>query len=530
MARTRTARAARPFARTRTRSVNATGDTITDIGYTAGFYPETAPGHMGFAALCAGRSPGLALRPRRMLELGFGQGFGLALLAAANPDMAFEGCDISGVHVAHARGLIAEAGLTNLVVSETSFEASATQGGHNDVDVVVLHGVLSWISRASQEAVVSILGRRLRPDGLVYVSYNCMPGWAPLAPIRHLMREVKRRNPGGTEQQLALALDLVAKLWQSNAGYFSVNPIAAQHFGAMLRMDRVYLAHEYLAEHAEMPQFSDVAALLSPAGLSYGGSATLLDNFDRYAAAEGIVPLIGQIGDPILRETVRDFAANRRFRRDLFGRRNADPSPDERRRLLSGLSFAPAVPRNRMVFTIPGPIGELTLKPELHGAVMDVLEREQASFDELLALPAFRAGGADMLLDCVALLVDSGHVLALAGRHEMDMRPAQRFNRMVVERARGGRRYGHLASPVARTGVPVDEYGLLALAAVFDGRAADPLAAARHALSILAASGRRPLRENRPIDDDGEAVAYLAERMTPMLQEQMPVWRRLGVL
>jgi hypothetical protein len=110
------------------------------------------------------------------------------------------------------------------------------------------------------------------------------------------------------------------------------------------------------------------------------------------------------------------------------------------------------------------------------------------------------------------------------------MRPAQRFNRMVVERARAGRLYGHLASPVARTGVPVDEFGLLALAAVFDAQAADPVAAARHALSILAGSGRRPLKDNRPIADDGEAIAYLAERMTPMLQEQMPVWRRLGVL
>jgi hypothetical protein len=197
--------------------------------------------------------------------------------------------------------------------------------------------------------------------------------------------------------------------------------------------------------------------------------------------------------------------------------------------LLSGLSFAPAVPRHRMVFTIPGPLGELTLRPELHGAVMDVLERKNAGFDELLALPAFRDGGAALLLDGLALLVHSGHVLVLVG-HDVDVGPAQRFNRMIVERARQGRLYGHLAAPLARTGVPVDEFGLLALAAVFDGKAADPLAAARHGLSILAASGRRPLKDNRPIDDDGEAVAYLAGRMTPLLEEQMPVWRRLGVL
>jgi hypothetical protein len=58
---------------------------VADIGYTAGFYRETAPSHMAFVALTIGRSPGRALQPKRMLEIGFGQGFGLALLAAANP-------------------------------------------------------------------------------------------------------------------------------------------------------------------------------------------------------------------------------------------------------------------------------------------------------------------------------------------------------------------------------------------------------------------------------------------------------------
>src|SRR5207249_3114886 len=136
-----------------------------------------------------------------------------------NPDVAFEGCDFNAEHVAHARGLIADAGLANLSVSHMSFEHAAGHGD-NDVDVVILHGVLGWVEPASQRAVVSILERRLRPNGVVYVSYNCMPGWAPLAPIRQLMLEVKRRNPGSTEHQLALALDLIAKLWQCNAGYF----------------------------------------------------------------------------------------------------------------------------------------------------------------------------------------------------------------------------------------------------------------------------------------------------------------------
>src|SRR5215216_7735056 len=99
-----------------------TGGYVADIGYTAGFYRETAPSHMAFAALSIGRSPGRALRPKRVLELGFGQGLGLSLLAAANPDVAFEGIDFNPEYVAHARRLIAEAKLEIIKVSESSFE------------------------------------------------------------------------------------------------------------------------------------------------------------------------------------------------------------------------------------------------------------------------------------------------------------------------------------------------------------------------------------------------------------------------
>jgi SAM-dependent methyltransferase len=100
--------------------MNWTSGYVADIGYTAGFYRETAPIHMAFVALTIGRSPGRGLYPKRMLELGFGQGFGLALLAAANPDVAFEGYDFNPEHVANAKRLIEGAGLANVMVSETA--------------------------------------------------------------------------------------------------------------------------------------------------------------------------------------------------------------------------------------------------------------------------------------------------------------------------------------------------------------------------------------------------------------------------
>ena len=110
-----------------------------------------------------------------------------------------------------------------------------------------------------------------------------------------------------------------------------------------------------------------------------------------------------------------------------------------------------------------------------------------------------------------------------------DPAPAQRFNRMVVDSARSGRLFFHLASPLARTGIPVSDFGLLALAARFDGQG-EYRAAASHALRLLKAMGRRPWKDGKLIEDDDKATAFLAENMKPILEEFVPTWRRLGVL
>jgi SAM-dependent methyltransferase len=502
---------------------------VADIGYTAGFYRETTPAHMAFAALTLGRSPGRALKPRRMLEIGFGQGLGLALLAAANPGTSFEGYDFNPEHVAHARGLIEGAGLGNITVTEASFEDAAARGGDNDLDVITLHGIFSWVARASQDAIVSILRQRLQPNGVAYVSYNCMPGWAPLAPVRQLMVQVKRNNPGRSERQLALALDLMGKLRNANAGYFAVNPIAAQHFDQMLGMDRVYLAHEYLDEHWDLFQFSDMAARMSEAKLSFLASATLLENLDQYAVQPALQPTLAELSDPVLKETVRDYVGNKRFRRDLFARGNAALMPAEHRRLLSQTSFALIGPRKLVTFEFAGPLDKLTGHAEIHAPVVDLLAQKNASFDELLALPAFGEDKVSNLLDCLALLVSSGQVQPTFAR-DTDPAPAQRFNRMIVGHARTGRIYGALASPVTGSGIPVNDFGLLTLAAIYDGKGDDAASVARHAMSMLKIMGRRPTKQGRSLEDDGEATIFLAEQMQPIVTDMVPVWRRLGIM
>lgn len=511
-------------------SADGTDGYVTDVGYTAGFYREMAPSHLAFAAVLAGFSPGHALRPRRVLELGFGQGFGLTLLAAANPDVAFEGYDFNPEHVRAAKAFARRAGLANLKVSRASFEQAAARAGKPDVDVIAMHGVMAWVARETQDAILSIVRQRLRPGGLLYVSYNAMPGWAPLAPIRQFIMEVKRRHPGGSEQQLMLALDLLGKLRRNNARYFAVNPGAAPHFDQMLTMDRRYLAHEYLDEHWEPLHFSDVAARLGTADLSFIATATLSESLDACTVPHGILPLLKTIQDPVFAQTVRDYATNKIFRRDIFARGAVALSPAERRRMLAEFSFVLVVAREQMSFRFFTPGNELRGNEELYAPIADRLATGPAGFDDLLALAAFGESRIGMLIECVTLLVHSGQVLPIVTPGATDTAPAVRFNRLIVEDARGGIIRDNLASPLTRTGIAVNDFALLALTAWLDGKGADASSAAQHGLDVLNRLGRRPRRDQIPIEDDAEAVAFLAGHMRPILARSIPIMRRLGVV
>jgi hypothetical protein len=182
-----------------------------------------------------------------------------------------------------------------------------------------------------------------------------------------------------------------------------------------------------------------------------------------------------------------------------------------------------------MQFTFFTPFGQLAGKPELYAPLADALAQGPKTFHELLSLPGFGDGQADTLTECMILLVHSGQVMPTM-QAAADVESAQRFNRVVIDAAREGRIYDSLACPVTRSGIPVTEFGLLALVAVFDGKASDHLEAARYGLSILDRQGRRPRRGAEPIEDDQGVTGFLADHMRPVIEESIPLWRRLAVL
>ncbi len=434
---------------------------VPDVDYTSLFFPETAPARIAFALAAAGQDPGRALAPRRVLELGFGQGFGLALLAAANPDCRFEGCDFNARHVANARALAAAAGLANLAVEAASFADAAARGGPRDIDIAIVHGVLAWVDAPTRDAVAAILDRRLADGGVAFVSYNCSPGWAARDPLRQVARAVARAeaDPG---RRTAAFVDRLERLSRAGAAYVAVNPGVAQHIAALAGADPAYLAHEYFGAAARALAVDEVHDLLAPLGLGYAASATIVENIDRIALPAGVAAMVAEADDPVMRETLRDLGANRSFRRDLF--RRGPSRPGAAARALHGMSFALLVPAEEATFTFDAPFGPVSGLPHLYKPLVERLMRGPAGFAELAALPAFAAAGRDLLIEALSLMVGSNRMAPLAAAGS-DPAPALCFNGVVVGRAGEGQLFGHLASPVTRSGVPIEDIEALLLEA-----------------------------------------------------------------
>ena len=101
---------------------------------------------------------------------------------------------------------------------------------------------------------------------------------------------------------------------------------------------------------------TDVRAELASIGLRPAGSATLVQNYDRFMLGRAARDILDGIADPDARELARDVFINQSFRRDVYirgGRKVAEP--DRSRRLMNSSFYLSVPARQRGVQLSPRP-------------------------------------------------------------------------------------------------------------------------------------------------------------------------------
>lgn len=492
-------------------------------GYTYGVYRELAPDWMDVCAMLAGfvaPSEG-AQGQLRYLELGCGQGFGLALIASAYPDIEFVGIDFSPEHIAHARGLARAAGLENVRFVEADFLDLARDWPPElgRFDYAVLHGIYSWVPPELRRAIVGCLGHALVSGGLAYVSYNSMPGWAVMQPFQHVAARLQARSPLPGAQVLNQAVSLFQRLRTGKAALFDALPGLGARLDGLKELSPAYLVQEYLHENWHPLWFSEVADEMRGAKLDFVASATLPENLLPAMLPEPVRAVVTEIADPMAQQDMIDCAINQSFRRDLLarGRRRRFPAaPGAADLLVEAL----ARPSGDTV-AIKTSFGEFTLKEQIYAPVFDALESGPRRISDLLA----REDQSNVLQGLI-LLAHGGHV-AILKDSARDLGPGQRFNSACAAAVLTGAPYNHLAAPAIGSAVVARDVDLMLLALIDAGVEREQLGA--QLLEALSRLGRKLLRDGKPLDGQ-ESERLANDLVNDAFVNRIPGWQRLGVV
>lgn len=504
----------------------------SDIEYTAGFYAEQSPAHLNFVCAINGYEPVPLDRPFTYCELGFGRGLTANVLAASNPNGQFYAADFNPAHVAGAQALADSAGLANLTLMETSFEAMARGEGIAlpMFDFITLHGIYTWVTAENRQYIVDFIARYLKPGGIVYMSYNAMPGWSASLPLQRMLVEYGDAHPGRSDQQITQAAGFIQKLADAQSAYF-IAPELTARLATLAKANRNYLAHEYMHKHWQPLYHADVARDVAQAKLDFVGLAELPWSYRGMYLSQEKQDLIATFADSPMRETLKDYMLNTGFRKDVYVRGARKMTALRLSEWLSEVRVMLLVPREQVNFEMPLPFGKFRGNA-IYEQVCDALAAGPLSLGQLGQLPALAEQSLGALAQVAVLMSSAGQMAIHHGdRAGVDAAPAQRLNRALAAQVRYSDDYPALCSPLLGTGMAwgfIDRlvYGM----AVEQDGAPDLERAVGKAFNLMKMQSRRMVKDGVTLESDDDNQAEVRRQVQQAIALKLPLWRALRML
>jgi SAM-dependent methyltransferase len=505
---------------------------FTDEGYTYSYSREINPVFLRYCLLLRGFAS-LETTDGYHCELGFGQGVSINIHAAANPG-AWVGTDFHPGQAAHASAL-ATAWNSDAQLYDDSFEQLLARDDLPQFDSISLHGIWTWVSRDNQKLIVEFARRHLKPGGLLYISYNCFPGWSPQAPLRHLFSLHDRFATNRSErpdQRIDAALQFSETLLAANPAYASAVPSLNAKLQSIKGQDRQYVAHEYFNRDWNCMYFTDVVDALASAKLDFATTAVPLDTVDPLNLSAEAMDFLEGIDHPIMREQARDYFVNQSFRRDLYVRGANRLSASERRQAMLNTRFVLLQPAESVPDTVKGPAGEASLQAEIYVPVLEALAANAYVPKTLRQLSAsVPSMPYDDLVQAITVLI--GMSAAAPCQSEAAEKLVQArcttLNLQLCKRSLLSNKIQVLASPVTGGGVPISRFQQLFLISIKQGRK-HPAEWAQLAWSVISEQGEGLVKDGRALTTAEENIAELTEQAHAFADNSLVILKALGIV
>lgn len=502
---------------------------VADIGYTYGYYDELNPLRVKLAFLNQG-----LVYPEMgtACELGFGQGLSTNIHAVASMT-EWHGTDFNPSQASFAQEL-ALATASGPQLYDEAFAEFACRPDLPDFDYIGLHGIWSWISDENRQVIVEFIRKKLKVGGVLYISYNTLPGWAAFAPMRHLMREhaeILGSEGRGIVNRIDGAIDFAEKLLETNPRYLAANPLVGERLTQMKDSNRHYLAHEYFNRDWHPMHFATMANWLEGAKVQYACSAHYLDHVDAVNLTPEQRGFLEEIPDPMFRESVRAFMVNQQFRRDYWVKGGRRISALEQAEGLRALRVVLSRHRPDVSLKVAGSLGEAEMSNEIYDPILNCLSDHQPkSLGQITRAIAEHGLVFSQVVEAVMILAGANHLVLAQDERVVAKakKNTEKLNTQLLDRARGSSDVAYLASPVSGGGYAVGRFQQLFLLAIAQGTA-HPAEWALIAWRILDSQGQKLRVEGKTLDTPEENIAELSAQALAFAEKKLPILKALQI-
>ncbi len=403
-----------------------------DLPYDGRPIGLTHPERLALEALRRGLSPAPPDRCR-VLELGCAEASNTVALAFYLDQCRFVGVDASRVQIERGVEARDRLGLDNLELRCADILSLGEELG--TFDYILCHGVFSWVSDEVRRKILAICRAHLAPQGVAYLSYNCMPGWALRGELRRAMLTSTRGVSDPRERAEKLS-ELLSMLVSSPLRETRQGALLAEEAARILDHRVPYVMHEYLEHENRAFHFREIVGLAREHDLAFAGELTRASLKSLEDAVSASVR--ERFSDPLEAEEIADLLLYRTFRASLFVRREALEQAREpeaaRRELAARARFAaPVVPET------PRP----SLEPEVQETFRTADGVRVAARYPALKAALLELGLAwpsplslDELIDRVTAVLRLRRVLPLEG--ELDASTREQLHGDLLELDAGG--------------------------------------------------------------------------------------------
>ncbi len=464
-------------------------------------------------------------------ELGFGQGVSLNAHAAGGRAQWY-GTDFNPSHVASAQYWSGISG-SGALIADQSFKEFCQRDDLPEFEFIGLHGVWSWISDENRRIIVDFIRRKLAVGGIVYISYNTLPGWAAYSPIRHLLSmhyhsmSSSKQSP---QQNILDALAFGSRVLKQSDRLQQHSPQIVNRIENLTEHETEYLAHEYLNKDWQPMYFAEMAKWLEDAKISFACSSSYFNDFQDCLYNEEQESLMSEFAQTPMEQTVKDFILNTQFRKDLWVKGTRRLTPEQLFQARSALRFALLRKREDINFDIRNK-KTVSLKPEIFDPILNILADYQIhSFAQLHKQLKDKMNDTQLMSALVLLHAKDDIALIQDEETVETARPrCKALNRAVLTEARHSTATHRLVSPYTGEALTFSSPELWFISAYEQKGLKEPEQWAKFALAILKEQNKVMQKEGKPLEGDKENLAELT-RLAKILHNRLDGLRTIGIL